>query len=273
MIRKWAPAWENIPCCAQWRLKSACTLQSDQSLQYLHEGMMHPWLSKMHPVKTVSSHFTIWAKSSESAWGNDASLAIQNASGEDSQLALYNLSKVLRVCMREWCILGYPKCTQWRQSACTLQSEQSLLSAWGNDASLAIQNAPSEDSQLALYNLSKVFRVCMREWCILGYSKCTQWRQSACTLQSEQSLQSLHEGMMHPWLSRMHLVKTVSLHFTVAQSLQCLHEGTMHPWLSKMHPVKIISYFTVWSKSSVSAWGNDVSLAIQNAPSEDSNQY
>ena len=36
---------------AQW-LKSACTcMQSDQNLCCPHEETLHPWLSKMHPVK------------------------------------------------------------------------------------------------------------------------------------------------------------------------------------------------------------------------------
>ena len=192
------------------------------------------------PVKTqISLHFTVWSKSSVSAWRNDASLAIQNAPSEDSQLALYNLSKVFRVCMREWCILGYPECIRWRQSACTLQSEQSPQSLHEGMMHPWLSKMHLVKTVSLHFTIWAKSSECMREWCILGYPKCTQWRQSACTLQSEQSLQSLHEGMMHPWLFKMHPVKTVSLHFTI------------------------------WAKSSESAWGNDASLAIQNASGED----
>ena len=39
---------------AQQRLIPACTsTQSNQSLHCLHEEILHPWLSKMHPVKIL----------------------------------------------------------------------------------------------------------------------------------------------------------------------------------------------------------------------------
>ena len=46
--------WKNVPSemCAQWRLRSACaSAQSAQSLRCQHIETLHPWLSKMRPVK------------------------------------------------------------------------------------------------------------------------------------------------------------------------------------------------------------------------------
>ena len=47
---------ENVPSdmCALRRLNSACACaQSDQSLHFLHEGALFPWLSKKHPEKIM----------------------------------------------------------------------------------------------------------------------------------------------------------------------------------------------------------------------------
>ena len=59
-----ATTWENISLmCAQWRLKSACALMHcDQKLCCPYEGTLHPWLSKICPLK-------ICAVSSESSLG------------------------------------------------------------------------------------------------------------------------------------------------------------------------------------------------------------
>ena len=46
----------NVPSDirAQRRFKSACaSVQSDQSLRCPHEETLHPWLSKMRPVKIL----------------------------------------------------------------------------------------------------------------------------------------------------------------------------------------------------------------------------
>ena len=47
---------ENLPSniCARRRLKSACpSAQSDHNLRCPHEETLHPWLSKMRPVKIL----------------------------------------------------------------------------------------------------------------------------------------------------------------------------------------------------------------------------
>ena len=59
----WNAAWWNISSdmCAQRRLKSACaSTQSDQSLCCPHEETLHPWLSKIRPVKILVIHRLIW---------------------------------------------------------------------------------------------------------------------------------------------------------------------------------------------------------------------
>ena len=41
--------------CAQRGLKSDCaSMQSDQTIHCPYENTLHPWLSKMHPVKIPS---------------------------------------------------------------------------------------------------------------------------------------------------------------------------------------------------------------------------
>ena len=64
-----APMSENVPSdmSAQGRLKSACASpQMDQSIGYLHEETLNPWLSKMCPVKIQIRvrEYAVWSESS-----------------------------------------------------------------------------------------------------------------------------------------------------------------------------------------------------------------
>ena len=67
--KKWTTTSENVPSdmCVKRRYKSACaSAQSDQSLHYPHEETLHPWLSKMCPVKILIRlrECAVWSESS-----------------------------------------------------------------------------------------------------------------------------------------------------------------------------------------------------------------
>ena len=53
---------EKVPSnmCAQWRRKSACaSTQFDQSICCPDEETLHPWLTKLHLVKSEKSDQTV----------------------------------------------------------------------------------------------------------------------------------------------------------------------------------------------------------------------
>ena len=56
------------------------------------------------------------------------------------------------------------------------------------------ENVPNKNQLAHLHSLSRVFIVCMKKLCILGYPKCVQWRfWSACAnAQADQNLRWVH---------------------------------------------------------------------------------
>ena len=81
--------------CTQWGFKSAWVFaQSDQRVHCAHEETLHPWLSKMHPVKILSD-----------CPNAQANLNIRGWHVSESTFSGVELMCIVHVCMLfVWCL-------------------------------------------------------------------------------------------------------------------------------------------------------------------------
>ena len=131
--------WQNQENdrCAQRRPTSVWTsARSDQSLCYLHEESLGPYLPKKRTAKTQISLDIrpVWSESLLSAWRKLGSLATQKAHSEDSDQPGYppSLIRVFAVRMKKAWVLSYPKSAQRRLWSDWADAQADLSLCWAH---------------------------------------------------------------------------------------------------------------------------------------------